>query len=189
MPDPSDPPEWWHESIPRKSHRAYSTGNPRLRVLTDGNPEDGYHLFVQESRAEGRPQLGKTNREHWMELRPPELIWFPDLETARMQGKEFAANIRQVPVHLWTASPLPPLPERVQLLFQPPRTHLAWVVRHADSRYEVRYFVYDAMCVRPDGTLFEWEWFRTRRSLATFARNLDCARRIAEQELDELARA
>ena len=188
MSDPSNPPAWCHEPIPRSSRRAYSTGNPRLRVLTDGNPEDGYHLFVQECRAEGPPQRGKSNREDWMELRPPEPIRFPDLETARAQGKEFAANIRTVPLHQWTATPLPPPSEKIQAVEHPDGVHKALVVKRADGRLEARYFVYEAICVRPDGTLCEWEWLRIRRDVATFAGDLDSALQIAAVELEELAR-
>jgi hypothetical protein len=181
---------YWHE--PDRIQNRWAIGGKdrglwaRIRRYV---PEHAYAFYLLRWEGEGYPPRMSHAADGWVELWPHGAAVVHTLEEAKQRARDLLARFDTLSEEGLEKCPRRRLRrERVQEIPHETEPLKAILFKDAEGRYEACYYRYAPMCRAPDGTLREWEWFRIRGQLYTFASDLESAEEIARLELEELAR-
>lgn len=182
----------WHEPVSPEINHSFSSKDGRVRAIIRRRDHFGglNTIHFMRRQEEGRPLNPKIEPDKWVVLMPREEVSEATLDAAKERARglmeQIGAGQSDDQFEITPYAP-PVLPERVAERHHPNGKIKAIVLRWADGRHEVRYYVHELLGVWSNSQTEEWDWVRIRWDKATYADELASAEEIAHSELEELA--
>lgn len=182
----------WHEPVLPEINHSFFSADERVKAIIRRRDHFGgvNTIHFMRRQGDGPPLSPKREPDRWVVLTPREGMSATTLDAAKERARGLLEQIgrgeRDDEYDITPYSPAVPL-ERVREIDHLDGKFKAIVLRLADGRHEVRYFVHELLGVWSNSQTEEWDWVRTRWDMATYADGLADAEEIARAEMEELA--
>lgn len=182
----------WHELISPEINHSFFSQDKRVRVIIRRRDHFGgvNTIHFMRRRGDGSPLMPEREPDKWVVLIPREELAATTLDAAKERARGLMEQVgtgeRDDQFEITSYTP-PIRMERVAEWDHSNGNIKAIVLKRADGRHEVRYFVHELLGVWSKSQTEEWDWVRTRWDTGTYADNLADAQEIARIELEELA--
>ncbi|MCB0087378.1 MAG: hypothetical protein KDE54_05655 [Caldilineaceae bacterium] len=172
---------YWHEPRTKERTGAVISESGRIHVCVrfPVDKNDQFRLFVLLWQKDDDPQPWQVAPEGWRELWPKAPIEASSLAKAYQLQLSLLDKLENEISYNDFEYRVPQL-ERVAVISHSGGKHQAYIYHYQDGKYEIRYFAFTTG--RDDA------WIQVRSELCTFTESFEDAQKIAQAEMDELAK-